>query len=123
MACDWEALLKQEKNAKHLLTGLVIHKLTGRKEVLQLLSKLNSCLSYNKIGLQNKFWACMVAPSKRMSNRKCKGIPVHAAIDNNDGVQETVTGKGTTHDTNMTLFQPVCTFSVALNLNFHSLFS
>ena len=38
----------------------------------------------------------------------CKGIPVHTTIDNNDRVQEILTGKGTTHDTNMTLFQSIC---------------
>ena len=73
-----------------------------------MLKKLNSCSSYNKIGLQNKSWVCMATSSKPMSNHMCKGIPVHAAIDNNDGVQQTLTGKGTTHDTNMTLFQSVC---------------
>eukprot|EP00795_Rhopilema_esculentum_P013857 gene13857-4799_t len=29
------------------------------------------------------------------------------AIDNNDGCQDTITGEGTTQDTNCTLFQPV----------------
>ena len=73
-----------------------------------MLSKLIFCSSYDEIGLQNKSWACIVASSKRMSNHMCKGIPVHATINNNDGVQYTLTGKGTTHDTNMTLFQPIC---------------
>ena len=36
MDCNWEDLLKKEKNAKHLLTGLKIHRLTGRKEVEQM---------------------------------------------------------------------------------------
>ena len=36
-----------------------------------------------------------------------KGIAIHAAIDNNDGRQETMTGKGTTLDSNCTLFQPL----------------
>ena len=36
-----------------------------------------------------------------------KGIPTHVTLDNNDGSQETLTGKGTTHDTNFTVFQPV----------------
>ena len=43
-----------------------------------------------------------------MSHHMCKGIPVHTTIDNNDRVQEILTGKGTTHDTNMTLFQSIC---------------
>ena len=38
----------------------------------------------------------------------CIGIPVHAITDNNGGLQETLTGKGTTHDANITFFQPIC---------------
>ena len=109
MACDWENLLSKEKSAKQLITGLTVHRLTGRKDVIQMLHKLNTCASYNDIRLQNKSWARMVSASKRISNHMIKKVPVHATIDNNDGVQETLTGKGTTHDTNMTLFQPLCT--------------
>ena len=87
MTCDWEALLKKEKNSKHLLTGLAIHTLTGKREVVQMLNKLNSCRSYTEIGPQNKSWACIVVSSKRMGNHMRKGLPVQATIDNNDGVQ------------------------------------
>ena len=100
-------MLKKEKNAKYLLPGLKIHRLSRRKEVPQMLNKLNPGSSINEIGLQNKSWGCMVALSMRISNHIRKGIPVYAAIDNNDGVKETLTGKDTTYDTNMTLFQPI----------------
>ena len=50
----------------------------------------------------------MVAFSVRISNHIRKGIPVYAAIDNNDEVQEILTGKDTNYDTNMTFFQPIC---------------
>ena len=33
------------------------------------------------------------------------GVTTHSTIDNNDGNQETMTGLGTPHDTNKTLFQ------------------
>jgi len=36
-----------------------------------------------------------------------KGIPTHFTLDNNYGTEETATGHGTTHDTNMVLFQPI----------------
>ena len=49
----------------------------------------------------------MVAFSMHISNHIRKGILVYAAIDNNDGVKETLTGKDTTYDTNMKLFQPI----------------
>ena len=50
----------------------------------------------------------MVAFSMRISNHIHKGIPVYAANDNNDGVQETLLGKDTMYDMNMTLFQSIC---------------
>ena len=34
-----------------------------------------------------------------------KGVVTHSTIDNNDGRGDTMTGLGTTHDTNSTLFQ------------------
>ena len=108
IALDWEALLKKEKNAKHLLTGMTIHRLTRRNKVVQMLNKLNSCPSYNETGLQIKSWDCMIVSSKPISNHKCKGIPFHAKIDNSYEVQETLREKSTTHDMNMTLFQTIC---------------
>jgi len=39
-----------------------------------------------------------------LSNMR-KGVTTYSTIDNNDGNQETMTGSGTTHDTNKTLFQ------------------
>ena len=39
-----------------------------------------------------------------LSNMR-KGLTTHSTIDNNDGNQETMTGSGTTYDTNKTLFQ------------------
>ena len=34
-----------------------------------------------------------------------KGVTNHSTIDNKDGQQKTMTGSGTTHDTNITMFQ------------------
>ena len=34
-----------------------------------------------------------------------KGVTAHSTIDNNDSRQETMTGSGITHDTNITMFQ------------------
>ena len=49
MVCNWEALLKKEKNAKHLLTGLTTYRLTGRKEVVKVLNKLLLIMQQNRI--------------------------------------------------------------------------
>ena len=108
MAFHWQTLFQKKKNiAKNLLPGLKIHRLSRKKEVPQILNKLNPGSSINEIGLQNKSWACIVAFSMRISNHIRKGIPVCAAIDTNDWVEETLTGKDTTYDTNMKLFQPI----------------
>ena len=71
-----------------------------------MLHRLNVCSSCNGIRLQNKSWARMVASRKRISKNILKKLSVHATIDNK-GMQDTLTGKGTTHDTNMTLFKPL----------------
>ena len=47
----------------------------------------------------------MYQHKKQMLSNMRKGVTTHSTIDNNDGNQETMTGLGTTHDTNKTLFQ------------------
>ena len=47
----------------------------------------------------------MVTGRKSQISNLRKGVVTHSTIDNNDGRQETVTGSGTTDDTNKTLFQ------------------
>ena len=49
MAFDWGNLLTPGRNRKQLITGFKIHCLTGRKDVIQMLHKLNVCSSYNDI--------------------------------------------------------------------------
>ena len=66
------------------------------------LKQRNSCDIIDQI----KAWAEMVSSSSP-SPLLVKGISTHATIDINDGRQETSTGKGTTHDTNCTIFQPL----------------
>ena len=49
----------------------------------------------------------MVLNGITRTQRFIKGISLHSSIDNNDRRQDTMTGAGTTHDTNSTLFQPL----------------
>ena len=88
MACDLENLLTPGRNGKQLITGLIIHRLIGRKDVVQMLHKLNICSSYNDIRLQNKSWARMVASRKCIGKHMLKKLPVQATIDNNGGMQD-----------------------------------
>ena len=73
MASDWEALLiPQKKNPKkQLVTGLKIHRLTGRKNVIQMLHKMNSTASYADIIQQNKIWAEIAVSSKAVTKNLC----------------------------------------------------
>ena len=50
-------------------------------------------------------WSRMVSSRQLLLSKMRKGICTHSTVDNNDGKQETLTGAGTTHDTNKTLFQ------------------
>ena len=84
---------------------MVLHRLTGSKEVINYLHKCNHAISYNDIRIQNQAWARMVAAKGTQFPHLRKGVVTHSTIDNNDGRQETVTGSGTTHDTNKTVFQ------------------
>ena len=59
--------------------------------------------------MQNAAWSRMVSKDRLHFPYFRKGVTTHSTIDNNDGQQETVTGSGTTHDTNKTLFQVLST--------------
>ena len=100
LASDWEALLSTFVAPKQVLTGMTIHRLTGRKEVSVLLHKMNNAISYNEIRIQNKAWVHMLASVPEISKYMMKHTSTHVTIDNNDGQEETVTGEGTSHDTN-----------------------
>ena len=62
-------------------------------------------VSYNDIRIQNQAWSRMVGSESLYISSFRKGVTTHSTIDNNDGRQETMTGSGTTHDTNITMFQ------------------
>ncbi len=108
IASDWECLIvPMEKNVKQVVTGLTLHRFTSSKQSMIMLHKMGNCISYNDIRMQNQALARMVSANNRISHNMAKGIATHATIDNNDGRQDTITGSGTTHDTNGTLFQPL----------------
>ncbi len=108
LASDWEVLLRpKQKNVKHVIAGMTLHRFTASKQSVVMLHKLGNCISYADIRLQNDAWARMVSAGGRISNKMGKGVSTHATINKNDGSQDTATGSGTTHDTNCTLFQQV----------------
>ena len=105
LASDWESLITRETSPKQAVMGLVIHRMTGSKEVSNMLHKCNHAISYQDIRMQNMAWSRMVSLRKLLLSSMRKGVTTHSTLDNNDGRQETITGAGTTHDTNKTLFQ------------------
>ena len=105
VASDWESLvLQQHRNAKQVVSGLTLHRFTCSKRSTVMLHKMGNCISYNDIRMQNQAWARMVSANSQISHNMANGIETHATIDNNDGCQDTITGAGTTHDTNCTFF-------------------
>ena len=105
LASDWESLIAAQPTPKQAVMGLVIHRMTGSKEVANMLHKCNHVISYQDIRVQNLAWSRMVSSRQSQLSNLRKGVCTHSTLDNNDGKQETLTGKGTTHDTNKTLFQ------------------
>ena len=95
---DWQALKTGTTNAKQVLMGMIIHRIT----VIQYLSHANHTCQYKQIILQNKAWERMVMNMDKSNSTAIirRDIPLHSGIDNNDGRQDTVTGHGTTHHTN-----------------------
>ena len=90
-----------------------IQRLTGNKEVVNILHKLNHTVSYSDVLTQNKFRASTIQHNGKAPRGLMKNIATHATLDNNDGREETANGNGTTHDTNFTMFHPL------LEGNFH----
>ena len=105
LACDWESLITREVAGKQAYLGLIIHRDTASKVGVNYLHKCNHSLSYNAIRLQNDAWARMITDKTYCASSFRKGVTTHSTMDNNDGHQETIDGTGTTHDTNITMFQ------------------
>ena len=77
----------------------------GNKEAIDGLHKTNHVIFYNDIRMQNAAWSRMVSEDRLHLPYFRKGVTTQSTIDNNDGRQETLTGSGTTQDTNKTVFQ------------------
>ena len=86
---------------------MVAHWVTGNKEVVSALCKLNHSVSYTDVRMQNKKLAQNVSSQMKVPKSLMKRIATHVTLDNNDGREETSTGRGTMHDTNFTTFQPI----------------
>ena len=105
LASDWQSLITKEPSPKQAIMGLVIHRMTESTEVTNFLHKCNRAISYKDIRIQNLAWSKIACSRQMQLQIMRKGVASYSTIDNNDGKQETLTGAGTTHDTNKTLIQ------------------
>ena len=104
-AIDWESLITGKPSAKQIVLGSNILRMTGSKKAVQLLAKSNHVAPYKTLQKHNANWANLNGRRISLFPNMRKGVSTHSTVDNNDGKQETLTGSGTTHDTNQTLFQ------------------
>ena len=86
---------------------MVAHWVTGNKEVVLALGKLNHSISYSDVKMQNKKLAQNVSSQMKALKLLMKRIATHVPLDNNGGREETSTGLGNMQGTNFTLFQPI----------------
>ena len=54
LASDWESLVTRKPTPKQAMLGLVIHRLTGSREVIDYLHKSYHVISYNAVRTQNQ---------------------------------------------------------------------
>ena len=94
LAFEWQSVITGKTNAKQMVMGMIIHRITGSKLVILYLNLLNHTCPYKTI---------LSDSSSKISIRN--NVPLHSGIDHNDGRQETITGFGTTHHTNSLFFQ------------------
>ena len=101
VAHQWEGLVTGKKPAQSIALSMVTHRATGNKEVINVLGKLGHGVTYTDVKSLNKHWA---ENQNELPNLQ-KGVVTHLVIDNSDGKQQTLDGKGTTHWTNGVLYQ------------------
>ena len=104
---DWESLIKKENSPKAIALSMTVNRITGSKEVVNFLHKCGHGISYADIRHLNKSWANEVTinTNQILPSTLSSGKPIHIAIDNSDGKQQTITGCKTTHYTNGVAFQ------------------
>ena len=86
---------------------MTANRMTGRKEISLVLHKMNNSISYSDVRFN------ILISKLQISKRMVKHLPTDVSIDNNNGREETVAGKGTSYYTNRTMLQPLlrATFS------------
>ena len=74
---------------------MVADRLTGNKEVVSALHKLNHSISYTDVRMQNKKFSQNVSSQMKAPKLLMKRIATHVTLGKNDGREKTSAGRGT----------------------------
>ena len=86
ISSDWESLIKKENSPKAIALSMTVNRITGSKEVANLLHKCGHGISYADIRHLNKSWANKVTinTNQILPSTLSIGKSIHAAIDNSN---------------------------------------
>ncbi|KAJ8673736.1 hypothetical protein QAD02_004998 [Eretmocerus hayati] len=104
--------IKGMHSPKHIALAQGIHYLTRSKVIITLLSRLGHCISYSDLRSHDTYVLKKIVNDQNLTSIKnpCNivqnpSLPLRGVIDNKDFLEETMSGKGTTHVTTMILIQ------------------
>ncbi|XP_070538664.1 uncharacterized protein [Ptychodera flava] len=90
---------------KHVALGMAVRHLTGSSSILGLLNGLGHCTSHSQILQHDTALAIQQLQGNGIPPGFQEGVFTTLVWDNNDFGEETLTGKGTTHNTNGIILQ------------------
>ena len=95
----------------HVNVVQTIHNLTRSKELIEIMNSLGICIGYNKMKTIDftlaKRIISLLGTNDRVPVKPVFTLqqPISAAMDNFDHIENTLSGKGSSHDTVLVLFQ------------------
>ncbi|XP_070548995.1 uncharacterized protein [Ptychodera flava] len=90
---------------KHLSLGMAVRHLTGSSSLIGLLNGLGHCVSHSSVLEHDTALALQQLHSDGLPPGFCQEVFTTLVWDNNDFGEETISGKGTTHNTNGIIIQ------------------
>ncbi|XP_070581426.1 uncharacterized protein [Ptychodera flava] len=90
---------------KHLSLGMAVRHLTGSSSLIGLLNGLGHCISHSSVLEHDTALAQQQLHSDGLPPGFCQEVFTTLVWDNNDFGEETLSGKGTTHNTNGIIIQ------------------
>ncbi len=116
--------MKHDKPPKHLLRPNAVKTLTGNVELIQVLNKLGHGMSYSQLE-ENDTDLCLQKSAAAFNHRVVLPASIKPHVftnlswDNIDRLEETLTGKGTSHRVNGIAVQAISVDRICLESSFH----